>query len=289
MEELEIQGKKYISSKRASVLTKYAKDYIGQLARSGKVPATRVGRAWYVELNAIQKHAFGTNEEDGISSHKNTILNPAISEDISSPLFNAKETSSRISLNSLQRPGIHPKGTGTLLKTWSDIQYFPDSSVLLPSVSREERPHVVQMRKTVQETANYVENKSLNISRLNEMPLKLSNDILNTNTIQKQTNHTHKTRPIPHIGYAAIFLILSVFVIIGGLYAPSEWSFSSPYLAQVSSAGSLEIISSYLFDIFDQGINLIKLFLSALILSFGDFFEAGLIYLINLFNNINLG
>lgn len=47
-DEFYIGEKRYISAKRASKLTGYASDYIGQLARSGKVDAQIVGRSWFV-------------------------------------------------------------------------------------------------------------------------------------------------------------------------------------------------------------------------------------------------
>ncbi len=62
MDEIVIEEKKYISSKRAAKMTGYAKDYIGQLCREGRVPARLVGRSWYVLESAIQDHRFGNPE-----------------------------------------------------------------------------------------------------------------------------------------------------------------------------------------------------------------------------------
>src|SRR5512133_974645 len=59
MDEILIGEKKYVSSKRAAKMTGYAKDYIGQLCREGRVPARLVGRSWYVLESAIQDHRFG--------------------------------------------------------------------------------------------------------------------------------------------------------------------------------------------------------------------------------------
>lgn len=59
MDEILIEEKKYISSKQAAKVTGYAKDYIGQLCREGRVPARLVGRSWYVLETAIQDHRFG--------------------------------------------------------------------------------------------------------------------------------------------------------------------------------------------------------------------------------------
>ena len=64
MDEILIEEKKYISSKRAAKITGYAKDYVGQLCREGRVPARLVGRSWYVLESAIQDHRFGNKEFD---------------------------------------------------------------------------------------------------------------------------------------------------------------------------------------------------------------------------------
>ena len=62
MDEITIDEKKYISSKRAAKITGYAKDYVGQLCREGRVPARLIGRNWYVLESAIQDHRFGDSE-----------------------------------------------------------------------------------------------------------------------------------------------------------------------------------------------------------------------------------
>jgi hypothetical protein len=59
MDEILIEEKRYISSKQAAKITGYAKDYIGQLCREGRVPARLVGRSWYVLESAISDHRFG--------------------------------------------------------------------------------------------------------------------------------------------------------------------------------------------------------------------------------------
>ena len=64
MDEILIEEKKYVSSKRAAKITGYAKDYIGQLCREGRVSARLVGRSWYVLETAIQDHRFGDQKID---------------------------------------------------------------------------------------------------------------------------------------------------------------------------------------------------------------------------------
>lgn len=65
MDELTLDGKKYLSSKRAAKVTGYAKDYVGQLCREGRVDARLVGRNWYVLESSILEHRFGAESVDG--------------------------------------------------------------------------------------------------------------------------------------------------------------------------------------------------------------------------------
>src|ERR1043166_3204121 len=56
MDELEISGKRYLSTKRAGKQHGYHSDYIGQLIRGGKVTGQKVGRAWYVEAQSLAQY-----------------------------------------------------------------------------------------------------------------------------------------------------------------------------------------------------------------------------------------
>ncbi|MBP9668956.1 MAG: helix-turn-helix domain-containing protein [Candidatus Pacebacteria bacterium] len=51
-----IDGQEYVSAKQAAELLDYSADYIGQLARGGKILAKRVERAWFVNVPSLQKH-----------------------------------------------------------------------------------------------------------------------------------------------------------------------------------------------------------------------------------------
>ncbi len=70
MDEILIADQKYVSSKRAAEITGYAKDYVGQLCREGRVEARLVGRNWYVREAAIRDHRFNT--EDAVEAPKLT-------------------------------------------------------------------------------------------------------------------------------------------------------------------------------------------------------------------------
>lgn len=55
-EEMQIDGKTYISSKRAAALSTYAQDYIGQLARRSFIDARRIGGLWYVSMESLEAY-----------------------------------------------------------------------------------------------------------------------------------------------------------------------------------------------------------------------------------------
>jgi hypothetical protein len=54
--DLLIEGKEYISASRAANKLGYSQDYVGELARTGKVPGRMIGRTWYVDATAITEH-----------------------------------------------------------------------------------------------------------------------------------------------------------------------------------------------------------------------------------------
>ncbi len=74
MDEITIGDKLYVSSKRAAQITGYAKDYIGQLCREGRVEARLVGRNWYVLESALKAHRFGSEPNE---SKKEEVQEPA--------------------------------------------------------------------------------------------------------------------------------------------------------------------------------------------------------------------
>ncbi len=49
-------GKDYVSASRAAKITGYNQDYVGQLARGGKILSRQVGNRWYVERDGLLAH-----------------------------------------------------------------------------------------------------------------------------------------------------------------------------------------------------------------------------------------
>lgn len=78
MDEITIGEKVYVSSKRAAKITGYAKDYVGQLCREGRVEARLVGRNWYVLESALMEHRFGKEEEE--AEEAPAVVVPAVTD-----------------------------------------------------------------------------------------------------------------------------------------------------------------------------------------------------------------
>lgn len=55
-DEITIDGEQFVSSKRASELSGYKQDYIGQLSRGGQINARRVGGLWYVSSDSLTEY-----------------------------------------------------------------------------------------------------------------------------------------------------------------------------------------------------------------------------------------
>lgn len=103
MDELIIGEKKYVSSKQAAKMTGYAKDYIGQLCREGRVPARLVGRSWYVLETAIQDHRFGEQKTEQEQEKEEKISVPTLSSTWEAPRYEAASAEILPSVNRLKK------------------------------------------------------------------------------------------------------------------------------------------------------------------------------------------
>ncbi len=111
MDEILIEERKYVSSKRAAKITGYAKDYIGQLCREGRVPARLVGRSWYVLEAAIQDHRFGSPVEEPAKPIK-VPEEPSLQATWEAPRYEASSVELLPSINRLAEPQIPDNNQG---------------------------------------------------------------------------------------------------------------------------------------------------------------------------------
>lgn len=125
-----IQGKEYISSKRASELSGYAQDYIGQLARKGLIGAQRVGGLWFVSMTSLTEY----------KSHADTYVpQPPEKKDAPDPdslvSFDGKDHVS--AARAAKITGYHPDYVGQLARSGAIIsrqvgnRWYVDRAALL--------------------------------------------------------------------------------------------------------------------------------------------------------------
>lgn len=123
MDELVIGDKTYISSKRAAAITGYAKDYIGQLCREGRVEAKLVGRSWYVYEPSLKKHRF-KDELETLDENET---------------FDALETEIPVIQEESPRAPEPSEKTNEQAPSWEAPRYEVEETSLLPDmVSKEE-------------------------------------------------------------------------------------------------------------------------------------------------------
>jgi sarcosine oxidase gamma subunit len=68
--EIDFEGKKYVTASLAAEKIGYHPDYIGQLARSGAIPARRIGDRWFVESESLKNHK---KEKDSLLAEVQTV------------------------------------------------------------------------------------------------------------------------------------------------------------------------------------------------------------------------
>lgn len=269
MDELDLQGKKYISSKRAAEITGYAKDYVGQLARGGKVPATRVGRAWYVERDSIKRHA---GVEDASEVRSDAL-------EASSAVHRSSE--SLVSLSSIQSRGA--QGTRErMFNTWGSVTYLPDERELLPVVKLKDSEQVsVPIRvdkKKILQSMNMSPVREASQNQLDGVRLPTRSSI----PVRREVEIKKKASLPIYVGATAVVACAVLVIALGGFYAPREWllGFES---SQTASSADFSVLLDYFSLLFTQGVDLIAEFLSLLVGSLRLFFEAGLSFFLSFF------
>jgi len=115
-DDLILNGVKYISSKRASGLTGYSKDYVGQMCRSGKIDAKLVGRNWYVNEYSILEHqeknkgnyAVDNKDDDNKEETQDNLLNSVkIKYHSEIPIYNTEIDEVPLNPELVKKPASH--------------------------------------------------------------------------------------------------------------------------------------------------------------------------------------
>jgi hypothetical protein len=114
-------GQDYISASRAAKITGYNQDYIGQLARTGKILSRQIGNRWYVERSGLLAH----------KSEKDRLLGAVQAESVGL----ARRTSTNATSDTESHQGPY---TGEYAGSGPVLTYFQDDRALLPALSKSE-------------------------------------------------------------------------------------------------------------------------------------------------------
>jgi hypothetical protein len=135
MHAIEISGERYIKATDAAALTGYATDYIGQLSRSGKIAAERVGRVWYVKEGDIVGHKKGASRSNKRKTQES--------------LRDQLSTNEGMIHHVLPEPkhAYVPEYRKRLLA--AEIRYEEDHHPLAPQPARKREEHAVQIPRPV--------------------------------------------------------------------------------------------------------------------------------------------
>lgn len=167
MDELTLDNKKYLSSKQAAKVTGYAKDYVGQLCREGRIDARLVGRNWYVLESSILEHRFGADDK------KDEEIKPEITPQDAweTPRYIAeeapivpelapkpKEVGPLPTLNTSTEGRAHLADMQSAWQEWFQTQgnkaenVLPDASEMLLEDHEEPSPVIEEEREAVEES-----------------------------------------------------------------------------------------------------------------------------------------
>lgn len=185
---LSFEGKDYISASRAAKLTGYNQDYVGQLARGGKIPSRQIGNRWYVDRDALTAH----------KAEKDALLAAVQAESVGLRFFS--------------QPHVMPMQTHPIhVAAVPRIEYSSESSNLLPEIpsKTELPPNPVRSFSEIRE--RQVRPEALKVKEEEQEPQKSSvrPPIMSL--------HRSKRRRIPLVaisgGILTIIVVLSVGII----------------------------------------------------------------------------
>ena len=150
MDEMILNGKNHVSSKRAAEITGYAKDYIGQLCREGRIEARLVGRSWYVDEESLRRHRFGT---EGIVQSEVEVEEQAVEEEVTQPAqepqtLDESEALERIEEGDAPVAPETPDGEEETEALWHPAVYTSEEVTVLPEMKSDVNTnHVVSEEK----------------------------------------------------------------------------------------------------------------------------------------------
>lgn len=131
--ELTLEGKKYISASRASKISGYNSDYLGQLCRSGKLDCKFISRVWFVTEESLLEH----QKNNGRKKIKNEFLGKLKTQNEERIQYSYKDSvreyiDEQKKLNKLNlNKELNSKQNKNSTKLFSKVELFKNTSLVL--------------------------------------------------------------------------------------------------------------------------------------------------------------
>lgn len=131
MEHISVNGEKYVKASSIARELGYTADYVGQLARSGKIDAQLVGRSWYVNERSIREHKRDRYRSTAAKSRE------ALRESLASFTPSA------------ERPAPNYEPAYQRRAIYNSFQYEPDTREVLPLIPERKVEEIPEPEEVV--------------------------------------------------------------------------------------------------------------------------------------------
>ena len=140
MEKLVLDGKTYVLASKAADSAGYTRDYVGQLARSGKIEAHLVGRSWYVNIDQLGDYRVETKRNSRIKAREQVRKSLRVREE---------ELSEKESRHYLERAASYEKDSTELMP---EVRRVPITLEKEKVTERKKRSNLSTLRQKKEPT-----------------------------------------------------------------------------------------------------------------------------------------
>jgi len=169
VQKISFGGKEYIRASEVAKKFRYTQDYVGQLCRSKKVEARRVGRVWYVEPFSVSAYRQTKHQSMKKTSEAKGSVTLKTSEDKNSSSQASRPSNVRKKPSKAVEPVLRSKtarlasGKTKKAKTIPKTSYDSDEEVLVPIINstRKKNNKKAAPKKTVRIEQQHVHRVSI--------------------------------------------------------------------------------------------------------------------------------
>src|SRR3989344_246387 len=225
MDELQISGKRFISSRRIARDNGYTSDYIGQLIRGGKVTGQKVGRAWYVDAVSFSSYLDKEGAPANTAATEETFVKENLQ--VQEPVTEESIVEETVS----EPPAPVEKASEPPAPTPAPVEKIPEPVVVM---QKEEPPvhhvplHIQKKEEPVEQPSEAIEEKnaagglryyaeespSLREIRLDKRESRIEEDSFQSTEVKDGISapiSAHKSSALPVVALAVAGIAVFIF------------------------------------------------------------------------------